>query len=153
MPGEAVSYPPPHYHGHYRPQPPVLPGPPIPQSPPPYHYPPAQQYGYPPQQQHYPQPMAVVVQPTSSLAVTSLIFGLIGFFGGFCFFGIPCAIAVILGHFAIRETRSGERGGHGMAVAGLVLGYFFILPAIIVVAMGGFGAVLEAVDPSTTPSP
>jgi hypothetical protein len=132
----------PPYHGHYRPQPPpVVPGPSISQSPPLQYYPSAQQYGHPP------------AQPTSGLAVTSLVFGLIGFFGGFCLFGVPCAIAVLLGHLAIRETGSGERGGHGMAIAGLILGYLFILPAIIVIAMGGAGAVLGSVSPSVTPSP
>jgi hypothetical protein len=143
-----VPYPPP-YHGHYRPQPPpVVPGPPISQSPPLQYYPSAQQYGHPPAQPPMTQPPVVVaVQPTSGLAVTSLVFGLIGFFGGLCLFGIPCVIAVFLGHLAIRETGSGERGGHGMAIAGLVLGYLFLLPAIIVVAMGGAGAVLGSVSP------
>ncbi|PRX06021.1 uncharacterized protein DUF4190 [Actinoplanes italicus] len=139
----SLSYPP--HHGHYRSQPPVVPGQPAPQY---------RQHGYPPPQSAPPPPpmmmqppMVVAVAPTSGLAVTSLVFGLIGFFGGFCFFGIPCAIAVVLGHLAIRETRSGERGGHGMAIAGLILGYFLIIPAIIVIAMGGFGAVLGSVSP------
>ncbi|HWS38781.1 MAG TPA: DUF4190 domain-containing protein [Actinoplanes sp.] len=119
---------PPQYHGHYRHQP--MSGPPM-------------MPGY---------PMAVVV-PTSGTAVASLIFGLIGFFGGFCLFGIPCAIAVLLGHVALRETRNGHRAGHGMAVAGLILGYIFLIPAVIVIAMGGFGAVLESVSPGVTTSP
>jgi hypothetical protein len=144
----------PPYHGHYRPQPPpVVPGPSISQSPPLQYYPSAQQYGHPPAQPMAQPPIVIAVQPTSGLAVTSLVFGLIGFFGGFCLFGVPCAIAVLLGHLAIRETGSGERGGHGMAIAGLILGYLFILPAIIVIAMGGAGAVLGSVSPSGTPSP
>jgi hypothetical protein len=158
-----LSYPPP-YHGHYRPQPPVSHGPypHQPQSPAGY-YPPQQQYQqYPPQPQPgYPAPyqyvqpvqqhMVVSAPATSGLAVTSLIFGLIGFFGGFCIFGIPCLIAVLAGHLAVGETRNGERGGHGMAIAGLILGYILLIPAIVVVAMGGVGAVFGSVNPTPTP--
>ncbi|SDS81552.1 DUF4190 domain-containing protein [Actinoplanes derwentensis] len=128
------------YHGHYRPHPmsgPPMSGPPM--------------TPYPPQPGYYPPPPMAVVVPTSGLAVASLIFGLIGFFGGFCAFGIPCAFAVLFGHLALRETKNGHRSGHGMAVAGLILGYILLVPAIIVIAMGGFGAVLGAVTPATSP--
>lgn len=57
--------------------------------------------------------------PTNGAAVASLICGIIPFFTA-----IP---AVILGHLARGQIqRSGERGD-GMAVAGLVLGYLWLL--------------------------
>jgi hypothetical protein len=63
--------------------------------------------------------------------VASLTLGLFGVLGGWCLCGIPCALAVVLGHMAARQTRSGARGGHGMAVTGLILGYVFVIPMII----------------------
>ncbi|GAA1656581.1 DUF4190 domain-containing protein [Actinoplanes couchii] len=113
----------PQYHGHYRP--------------------------YPPQPGYYP-PMPMVV-PTSGLAVASMVLGIIGIFGGFCAFGVPCLIAVVLGHMALRETRNGHRAGHGMAIAGLILGYLVLIPSIVVIAMGGIGAVLTEFAPSMAP--
>src|ERR1700680_3663115 len=56
---------------------------------------------------------------TSRKAIGSLICGLLFFF-------IPTAIiAVVLGHLSLSEIRksAGQIKGHGMAVAGLVLGY------------------------------
>ena len=60
--------------------------------------------------------------PTSSLSLTSLIMGIVGWVllpvvGGL--------IAVITGHMAKKEIRqsNGLLGGDGMATAGLVLGY------------------------------
>jgi hypothetical protein len=70
-----------------------------------------------------------------------MIMGIIGALGGWCMFGIPCFIAVFLGHAALPETKTGERGGHGMAIAGLVLGYpFAILWAVL--AFAGVGGQL-----------
>ena len=80
-------------------------------------------------------------------AVTSLVFGIIGVLGGFCLLGIPCVLAVITGHAGMIDARNGT-GGRGLAVAGLVMGYLFVAPATIVIAMGGVGAVLPA---STSP--
>lgn len=60
--------------------------------------------------------------PTSSAAVVSLVFGLLAWF----FLPVIAAIvAVIAGHMARREMResSGQVGGHGLAMAGLILGY------------------------------
>lgn len=60
--------------------------------------------------------------PTSTLSLTSLIMGIIGWI----FLPIVGAIiAVITGHMAKNEIRQskGLLGGEGMATAGLVLGY------------------------------
>ena len=71
------------------------------------------------------------VRPTSGTAVASMILGIVGVLGGWCVFGLPSFIAVFLGHVALKETATGQRGGHGMAIAGLILGYpFAILWAI-----------------------
>ena len=60
--------------------------------------------------------------PTSSLSITSLIMGIVGWVL------IPIVgaiIAVITGHMAKKEIREsrGLLGGDGLATAGLVLGY------------------------------
>ncbi|MGV9766468.1 DUF4190 domain-containing protein [Micromonospora tulbaghiae] len=81
---------------------------------------------------------------TSGMATASLVLGILGVLGGWCLFGLPCVLAVILGHLALRETRDGTRSGHGMAVAGLVLGYVFVGPMILFTLMVFFGSVLSA---------
>jgi hypothetical protein len=53
------------------------------------------------------------------MAVASLICSLAGLFT----LGIGSIPGVILGHMALPETRSGERSGHGLAIAGLIIGY------------------------------
>ena len=60
--------------------------------------------------------------PNSTLSLTSLIMGIVGW----VFLPIVGAIiAVITGHMAKKEIRqsNGLLGGDGMATAGLVLGY------------------------------
>lgn len=124
----------------YQPQPPIVPS-----------APPTSPAGYGPQMPPgpYPPPMyqqvvVAVGPPTSGSAVASLVFGIIGMLGGFCFFGIPCFAAVLCGHVALVETKNGARGGRGLAVAGLIMGYLFVAPAIAVIVMGGFGALLPS---------
>ncbi|WP_422741615.1 DUF4190 domain-containing protein [Micromonospora sp. WMMD754] len=85
---------------------------------------------------------------TSGMATASLVLGILGVLGGWCLFGLPCLLAVVLGHLALRETRDGTRSGHGMAVAGLVLGYVFVGPMILFTLMLFFGGVLTAVTPA-----
>lgn len=127
-------------------QAPVVSGPPA--SPPPYGQPQPPGHGYaaPPM---YPQVVVAQAPPTSGWAVASLIFGIIGMLGGFCLLGAPCIAAVICGHAGLIETKNGTRGGHGLAIAGLILGYLFVAPAIAVIVMGGVGSMLPA--SSTTP--
>jgi len=66
---------------------------------------------------------------TSRSAVASLVFGL------FLVSGIGSILAVIFGHYALRQIRQsgGRVAGHGMAVAGTVLGYVGIVVTISVV--------------------
>lgn len=66
-------------------------------------------------QQPYPYP-APLVRPTSTLAVTgfvaSLLWGL----------GFLSVLGLILSLVAMKETGKGIKGGHGFAVAGVILG-------------------------------
>ena len=69
-----------------------------------------------------PPPPNETPAPTSTLSLTSLIMGILGWI----FLPIVGAIiAVITGHMAKKEIREskGLLGGDGMATAGLVLGY------------------------------
>jgi type IV pilus assembly protein PilA len=71
--------------------------------------------------------------PTSGKAIGSLVSGLLFFFAPF-----SSIVAVILGHISLSEIRksSGRLKGHGMATAGLVLGYIGIaaIPFILIIA-------------------
>jgi hypothetical protein len=88
-------------------------------------------------------------QPSSTLAVWALITGVVGVLAGWCLLGLPCVAAVILGHLAVNQTKDGRITGRGMAVAGLVLGYVALIPAVILtfwfiasVAGGGAASVV-----------
>jgi hypothetical protein len=77
-----------------------------------------------------PLPVTTAPPPMSGLAVASVLLAVLGIVSGFCTFGIPALLAVILGHVAIGDTRDGSRSGHGVAVAGMVLGYIVVVPAL-----------------------
>lgn len=107
--------------------------------------------GYP---QAYVQPAPVmpagqVFQPlqTSGFAVASLVLSIVGLVFGCCSFGVPSLLAVIFGHLGLAQTRSGRRAGNGMAVAGLVMGYIFVVPAALFsiwfVIAGGMASMQE----------
>ncbi|WP_433330887.1 DUF4190 domain-containing protein [Spirillospora sp. CA-294931] len=75
---------------------------------------------YAKQQQHHhyygSMPMA---PPTNGMATTSMVCGIVGIL--LC--GIASPFAVIFGHVALGQIKRTGEGGHGMAVAGLILGY------------------------------
>lgn len=80
---------------------------------------------------HPPLPVVrMVAAPTSGTAVASMVLAILGLVSGCCTFGIPSLLAIILGHVAVSDTRDGTRSGHGMAVAGLVMGYIVVAPAL-----------------------
>ncbi|HEV7709987.1 MAG TPA: DUF4190 domain-containing protein [Asanoa sp.] len=136
---------PPQSYDPYQPAPQPFSAAPYPASPVPYQQP------YLPQQPvHF---VAVPVAPTSGTAVVSLIAGIIGILGGWCVFGVPCAIAIITGHVAQRETKTGARGGNGLAIAGLVLGYIGIVPAVLFTIFFGIGMIASIASPTPTPTP
>lgn len=98
----------------------------------------------------YPGHPRPTVVPTSGSAVVSLIFGLLGFSAACCWpLVIFSAVGVITGHAALSETKSGARSGHGIAVAGLMLSYFSVIPALIVIVLTLMGMGIEGLDGGT----
>jgi Domain of unknown function (DUF4190) len=73
---------------------------------------------------------------TSSLAIVSLVFGILSW----CVLPfIGAIVAVVCGHLArseIRRSADGPMEGDGMAVAGLVLGYLHLLLWVFLIAIG-----------------
>ena len=67
-------------------------------------------------------PIPPVALPTSTMAIVSLISGIVSWF---LIPFIAAVVAVITGHMAKNEIKksNGMLGGNGMATAGLVLGY------------------------------
>ncbi|MBN1438101.1 MAG: DUF4190 domain-containing protein [Anaerolineales bacterium] len=77
------------------------------------------------------------LEKESSLAWTSLVFGILSWVAAPVFFAVP---AVLLGHMArTRIARSaGRLRGDGLAVAGLLLGYAnLVLAAVAAACLAG----------------
>ncbi|PZP59838.1 DUF4190 domain-containing protein [Pseudoxanthomonas sp. X-1] len=74
-----------------------------------------------------------VARPTSSLAVVSLVFGILGWS---LLPTIGALVAIITGHMARAEIRrsQGAMDGDGMAVAGLVLGWLHLVLLVLGIA-------------------
>lgn len=78
-----------------------------------------------------PTPPAPVyaARPTNSLAIVSLVAGVA------CWVVVPfigAIVAVITGHMARSQIRRTGEAGDGMALAGLVLGYFHLALVLLV---------------------
>ncbi len=89
-------------------------------------------------------PPAVGGQRTSSMAIVSLVAGLMGWF---LLPVLGSIVAIITGHLARSEIRgsNGSVEGDGLAVAGLVLGYAMVALAVLAVLaallfLGGLAA-------------
>ncbi len=99
---------------------------------------PGQQPAYPGQAPSYPgqtpYPGAGYQQaygyPKNSLAVWSLVLGIVGFFICSFFTGIP---AIIVGSRAKKAVRAGEANNGGMATAGIVIGWITVGLAILTI--------------------
>jgi peptidyl-prolyl cis-trans isomerase B (cyclophilin B) len=75
----------------------------------------------PPAPNYQPQPYAPSAPyapgpPTNSLAIISLVLSLVGVSLG----------GVICGHIALSQIRRTGEAGHGLALAGVIIGYAFI---------------------------
>jgi hypothetical protein len=82
-----------------------------------------------------------VAQRTNGLAIASLVLGIVSFFCLGFLFVVPL-LAIIFGHLSLdRIARSGgAEKGRGLAIAGLVLGWIFIVPVLIAaLAWLGYG--------------
>jgi hypothetical protein len=79
--------------------------------------------------------MNAPVRTTSTLAVVSLVFGILGWS---LLPAIGSVVAVITGHLARSEIRNAQGGmeGDGMAVAGLVLGYVMLALSFVGIVLG-----------------
>ena len=76
-------------------------------------------------QQNYPQNMNYTVLPTSTMAIVSLIAGILGFMG------LPILASIVAlwtGYAARKETRAvpPRASGDGMATAGIIMGWIQI---------------------------
>lgn len=88
-----------------------------------------------------------VVVPSTSLASASLVLGIFGLLLSCFWLGIlPGVPAVICGHMAISQIRKDPLrvGGHGMAVAGLVLGYLSVFTLVMMICFMAFMFMKEA---------
>lgn len=145
-----------------QPTPPPAPGQ-QPYAPQPY----AQQQGYP--QQYAPVPPGyaqagygqagygyapVTLAPTNTLAIVSLICGLVGLLTTWFIPLVVSIAAVVMGHIAKRQIAERGENGSGLAVAGLVTGYIVIGLTVLVfgfmlLVLGSFGVFGTAVMAGT----
>jgi Domain of unknown function (DUF4190) len=112
------------------PPPPPPPGGPFPQQPNnpfPQQPFPQQPMGYQPYPAGAPMP---VKQGNSGLAVASLVCSLVGLVPCFWFFQIMGLLGTIFGAIGLKQTKNNERGGRGLAMAGLIIGIILIVGCI-----------------------
>jgi len=144
----AVGYPPAAGPGGYAPgavgyPPPAAPSPYPPggfpsggQAPPPSPYPsaPPEPGGYPPPAPGYwPAPQApgfVPVSSTNGLAIASLVLGILWLFW------LGSLVGLILGLVALKQIKSRNQGGRGIAIAGVVLGIVGLVLFVVVLIAG-----------------
>jgi hypothetical protein len=85
---------------------------------------------------------------TSTLAIVSFVFGIIGLFFDWWMFALPSIVAIITGHLAKSRIKQsdGMLEGNGFATAGLVLGYIVILLYLLTILL--FAGVLVSLGSS-----
>ncbi|HEX8035854.1 MAG TPA: DUF4190 domain-containing protein [Ktedonobacterales bacterium] len=100
----------PQYPGDYPPAPPQYPA-----------------YGGAPYPGYYAGPMP---QSTNGMAIASLACSIASFvIAPF----IGAVLGVIFGHMALKQLRASPEQGHGMAVAGLIIGYIHLALFVLVI--------------------
>src|SRR5512147_969869 len=81
-----------------------------------------------------PTPQPLQAAPTSTLAIISLVAGILGWT---LVPTLGAIVAVITGHMAKNEIRSsgGRLSGDGMATVGLILGYVHLVVAVLAICL------------------
>lgn len=94
---------------------------------------PHQPYGY----AQNPYPLSPAPRPTSGLAITSLVCGIVSLLFSWLFLPALASIAaVITGHMALKKTKNDPTvGGRGVAFAGLILGYVVLGIGVLTIAI------------------
>jgi uncharacterized protein DUF4190 len=95
--------------------------------------------GMPAMPGYQPIPQPGIVRRTNTMAVTSLVLGMVQFVGWIIFLlpGLLAAIlAIVLGFVSIKQISKSGESGRGLAVTGIVLGFLAILVVTILVAVG-----------------
>jgi hypothetical protein len=98
-------------------------------------------------------PAVVVPQrKTEQLAVLSLIFSILGLCGFCCGLFLVAAIGgIVCGHVALSRIKANpELEGHGLAMAGLVIGYVAVASWLVWILLFGGLAVLQGITESMT---
>jgi hypothetical protein len=99
----------------------------------------------------YPLPWYPVRRPTNGLAIASLIVSISSFFAACLCYGVPGllgALGAVLGHIARGQLRERGEEGHGLALAGVIVGWIvFGLSLLVIVVIG----VVLLVDPPSDP--
>ena len=75
--------------------------------------------------QYAPAGIAAPARPTNILAIISLVASCVGF-------ALP---GVIMGHIALHQIKRTGEQGHGLALAGVIVGYCVCAIAIILVVL------------------
>ena len=60
------------------------------------------------------------------MAIASLVCSLVGVIPCFWLFQIMGLLGAIFGFVGLKQTKTGERGGRGMAMAGLIIGIVLV---------------------------
>ena len=137
-PPYGLPYPPygtpPYPPQGFVPYPTAVPYPPY--GPPPY--PPPQRVGgydrrYSDPRYSDPRYYGAPVRAVNGLAIASFVLGLLWFWW------IGSILAVVFGHIALREIRRRGQRGHGIAIAGAVLGWIGVA-TLVIVAMAGMAS-------------
>ena len=89
---------------------------------------------------------------TEQLAVLSLIFSILGLCGFCCGFFLMAAVGgIVCGHVALSRIKANqELEGHGLAMAGLVIGYVAVASWLVWILLFGGLAALQGITESMT---
>ena len=95
-----------------------------------------------------PPPPAYASQPQKSLAVLSMVLGIVSItIGWCCYFGVLTSpVAIGLGIFSLFQIKNdpNKYGGKGMAIAGIVLGALYFVFVALIILIWGLGFLMSS---------